>query len=99
MGRPSRKCADARARVQAMEIPVRATINTHVTAILVLNGLPRLQTGSILAHELMHAWIHMNAVSGLPLQTEEGLCQLLAYLWIERQQTEVRTLRVNVTLM
>lgn len=65
--------------------------NARVTAILVLNGLPRLHTGAILAHELMHAFLHTQAISGLPPQVEEGLCQLLAYLWIERQHTVVRS--------
>ncbi|GJN09419.1 hypothetical protein PR202_ga27425 [Eleusine coracana subsp. coracana] len=31
----------------------------EVTAILILYGLPRLQTGSILAHEMMHAYLRL----------------------------------------
>ncbi|KAK9806813.1 hypothetical protein WJX72_003625 [[Myrmecia] bisecta] len=59
--------------------------HTEVTAILVLYGLPRLLTGSILAHELMHAWLRLNGISGLSLDVEEGLCQLMALLWLESQ--------------
>jgi hypothetical protein len=63
----------------------------QVTAILVLFGLPWLLTGSILAHELMHAWLRLNGLTGLSLDVEEGLCQLLALLCLEQQpcQTEV----------
>lgn len=32
----------------------------EVTAICILFGLPRLLTGSILAHELMHAWVRLD---------------------------------------
>lgn len=89
----------------------------HVTAILVLFGLPRLLTGSILAHETTHvrasslpcckgrrctkhshqppygmplqAWLRMSGFAAhrhLRPQVEEGLCQLIALLWLEAQQ-------------
>lgn len=77
--------------LQAKKLPKRK--HRHVSAILVLNCLPRLHIGATLAHELMHAWLHMAATySRLPLQVEEGLCELLAYLWIEHQNTAVRFL-------
>eukprot|EP00878_Enallax_costatus_P028415 GHUV01030692.1.p1 GENE.GHUV01030692.1~~GHUV01030692.1.p1 ORF type:complete len:380 (+),score=79.94 GHUV01030692.1:399-1538(+) len=56
-----------------------------VSCILVMYGLPRLLLGSIVAHELMHAYLRMRHVTGLPLQVEEGLCQLLAMLWLDSQ--------------
>ncbi|KAK9105178.1 hypothetical protein Scep_022022 [Stephania cephalantha] len=34
----------------------------EVTAILVLYGIPRLLTGSILAHDLMHGWLRLKAM-------------------------------------
>ncbi|GMH39633.1 hypothetical protein BSKO_07531 [Bryopsis sp. KO-2023] len=57
-----------------------------VTAILVLYGLPRLLTGSILAHEMMHAWLKLNQITGLSKDVEEGLCQLMGLIWLEKQQ-------------
>lgn len=57
----------------------------EVTAILVLYGLPWLLTGTILAHECMHAWLRLRGITRLPLQTEEGLCQLMGLLWLESQ--------------
>ena len=44
----------------------------QVSAILVLYGLPRLLTGAILAHELMHAWLRMKNVTGLRIKVGGG---------------------------
>ena len=66
---------------------------TATSLLQVLYGLPRLLTGSILAHECMHAWLRMSGFSAsashLPEQVEEGLCQLMALLWLEAQQALV----------
>jgi hypothetical protein len=58
----------------------------EVTALLVLYGLPWLLTGSILAHEVMHAWLRLSGYQRLSMDVEEGLAQLMALLWLERQQ-------------
>ena len=50
-----------------------------------LFGLPWLLTGSILAHETMHAWLRLTGISHLPADVEEGLAQLMALLWLEHQ--------------
>ena len=71
-----------------------------VNAILVLSGLPRLLTGSIMAHECMHAFLRLSGFeeaaappagaarsqqhTGLAPEVEEGLCQLVALLWLEQ---------------
>nr|XP_029116324.1 protein DA1-related 1 isoform X2 [Elaeis guineensis] len=65
--------------------PYRLIRQCDVTAILVLYGLPRLLTGSILAHEMMHAWLRLNGYRGLSLQVEEGICQVLAHMWLESE--------------
>lgn len=56
-----------------------------MTAILVLCGLPADLTASILAHEAMHAWCSLRKEMPfyLPARVEEGLCQLIAYKYIE----------------
>lgn len=51
-----------------------------VSTILVMYGLPRLLLGSIVAHELMHAYLRMRHVTGLPLQVKGG-----GQLWPLRQ--------------
>lgn len=56
--------------------------DSQVTAILVLAGLPRIMAGAILAHECMHAFLRLSGATQLPRQIEEGLCQLMAVLWL-----------------
>ncbi|MFS8008221.1 putative protein DA1 [Helianthus anomalus] len=58
---------------------------TSVTAILVLYGLPRLLTSAILAHELMHGWLRLNGYRNLNPEVEEGICQVLSYMWLESE--------------
>ncbi|KAG0559540.1 hypothetical protein KC19_10G112800 [Ceratodon purpureus] len=62
--------------------PQKLVRHCEVTAILVLYGLPRLLTGSILAHELMHAWLRL--AGEFPVMNpvvEEGICQVMSHIW------------------
>eukprot|EP00246_Nothoceros_aenigmaticus_P004775 TRINITY_DN1646_c0_g1_i1.p1 TRINITY_DN1646_c0_g1~~TRINITY_DN1646_c0_g1_i1.p1 ORF type:complete len:363 (+),score=16.73 TRINITY_DN1646_c0_g1_i1:392-1480(+) len=64
----------------------KLTRHCEVTAVLVLYGLPRLLTGSILAHELMHAWLRLNgSFPRLPNVIEEGICQVMSHKWLVSQ--------------
>nr|KYP66701.1 LIM and UIM domain-containing At1g19270 family [Cajanus cajan] len=65
--------------------PYRLTRRCEVTAILVLYGLPRLLTGSILAHEMMHAWLRLKGYPNLSPEVEEGICQVLAHMWLDSE--------------
>ncbi|GAU17437.1 hypothetical protein TSUD_233140 [Trifolium subterraneum] len=65
--------------------PYKLTRRCEVTAILVLYGLPRLLTGSILAHEIMHAWLRLKGYPNLSPEVEEGICQVLAHMWLESE--------------
>ncbi|KAI4385202.1 hypothetical protein MLD38_003255 [Melastoma candidum] len=65
--------------------PHRLVRSSEVTAILILNGLPRLLTGSILAHEMMHAWLRLNGYSNLQPDIEEGICQVMGHMWLESE--------------
>ncbi|KAL8462842.1 hypothetical protein ACS0TY_033734 [Phlomoides rotata] len=65
--------------------PQKLIRRCEVTAILVLFGLPRLLTGAILAHELMHGWLRLNGYRNLRPEIEEGICQVLARLWLESE--------------
>ncbi|KAI6700151.1 hypothetical protein NL676_014475 [Syzygium grande] len=67
----------------------RHTLVAHsrVVSIRVLYGLPRLFTGQILTHEMMHAW-HVLEIDGyfnLSLEVKEGLCEVLAHTWLGSQ--------------
>ncbi|GAB2216522.1 hypothetical protein Droror1_Dr00024297 [Drosera rotundifolia] len=65
--------------------PHRLRRRCEVTAILVLYGLPRLLTGAILAHELMHGWLRLKGYRNLNPEVEEGICQVLSYMWLESE--------------
>nr|CAN69394.1 hypothetical protein VITISV_021011 [Vitis vinifera] len=65
--------------------PQKLTRKCEVTAILVLYGLPRLLTGAILAHELMHGWLRLKGFRNLSPEVEEGICQVLSYMWLESE--------------
>ncbi|XP_021904071.1 protein DA1-related 2 [Carica papaya] len=65
--------------------PQKLTRKCEVTAILVLYGLPRLLTGAILAHELMHGWLRLKGYRNLNPEVEEGICQVLSYMWLEAE--------------
>merc|ERR1712071_505431 len=60
--------------------------SARITAILCLKGLPKDLVSSILAHEATHAWfkLHPNydPMNPVPLQIEEGCCQLMAFLYL-----------------
>lgn len=80
-------------RAGGLLTPERRERQVDITAILVLSGMPWLLTGAVLAHELMHAWLRMEGYRELPQHVEEGLCQLMAYLWLEAQTVKVRSVR------
>ncbi|KAF3592039.1 hypothetical protein DY000_02024182 [Brassica cretica] len=63
----------------------RVVRDCEVTAILILYGLPRLMTGYILAHEMMHAYLRLNRYRNLNTVIEEGICQVLGHMWLESQ--------------
>ncbi|XVE87244.1 hypothetical protein DITRI_Ditri18aG0100700 [Diplodiscus trichospermus] len=65
--------------------PYRLTRRCEVTAILILYGLPRLLTGCILSHEMMHAWLRLKGYPNLSPEVEEGICQVLAYMWLDSE--------------
>jgi hypothetical protein len=62
---------------------------TEVTGIVVLSGMDAMTTGSVLAHELMHAWLRMHNFRNLSKQLEEGMCQLMSHLWTSAQNVKV----------
>lgn len=69
--------------------PYRLIRRCEVTAILVLYGLPRLLTGSILAHEMMHAWLRLKGYPNLKPEVEEGICQVLAHMWLDSEMYSI----------
>ena len=71
----------------------------EVTAILVLFGLPRDLTSTIIAHEAMHAWLRLTPSfpSELTPKLEEGLCQVISETYL-KFMTDQRFLRGQDTM-
>ena len=57
----------------------------EVIDLLVLQDLPLLKFGTTVAHEAMHSYMTQNGFGQVPSGIAEGLCQLLAYAWVIRQ--------------
>ena len=73
------------------DISLKSSVRTcEITAILVIFGLPQLKTGAVIAHEAMHAYLRLSNAPPMDLVTEEGLCQLMAVLWLEGGWVGVR---------
>lgn len=55
--------------------------------VVLAKGLTREHAGAVLAHELMHYWIGLYFPRSyqLPLETEEGLCELMSYIWLVQE--------------
>ncbi|KAF3446265.1 hypothetical protein FNV43_RR11444 [Rhamnella rubrinervis] len=53
--------------------------------IIILYGLTRLQTGYVLAHEMMHAWLYLEGYRHLSRDVEEGMCQVMAHMWLDAE--------------
>ncbi|BFG21275.1 hypothetical protein CerSpe_075480 [Prunus speciosa] len=54
-----------------------------VTSMLLLFGIPEVIMGAILAHEMMHAWLLLQGCKKLDRRVSEGICEVMAYLWLE----------------
>lgn len=72
----------------------------EIPAILVLYGMPRVLFASVLAHELMHAWIKLTKSMPVDLQSkvEEGLCQVIARRYLDhymRQRNELDSKKLS----
>jgi len=59
----------------------------RVEEILTLVGLPRDQLGQVLAHEAVHAWLFLTRCPALEPRCEEGLAELVSWLWLDGRRT------------
>ncbi|KAK8954807.1 Protein DA1 [Platanthera zijinensis] len=48
-------------------------------------SLCRILTGLNLAHEMMHAWLHLNGCLKLDSRVSEGICVVLSYMWLDNE--------------
>lgn len=71
---------------------------SDVTAVLILFGMPRDLTASIIAHECIHVWIRLQKVNfpqNLSPKLEEGLCQLISSEYLKYLDSKTQSLRDN----
>lgn len=62
-----------------------------VIDLLILQDLPLLKFGTTVTHETMHSFMTQNGFGRIPAHIAEGLCQLLAYAWVIRQDGMLAT--------
>ena len=62
--------------------------------IFILFGLPRIEFEAVLAHELLHVWLHQNKVTLSPASTE-GFCNLGRYLIYQNDNTHFSTIHLR----
>ena len=67
----------------------------RIEDVLLLRGMSRTATGATLAHEFGHCYLFARAFPALPLKTEEGVCELFAWLWLGGGLSVPRTLRAE----
>lgn len=65
-----------------IEVAMQLSSERHLISVLILFGYPRVVTGSIMAHEMMHAWMRMKGYAYEP-RVEEGMCQVFAHMWLD----------------
>lgn len=64
-----------------------------INSLQVLYGLPLEHLGGVLAHELGHVWLFLNNYPALPEKLEEGVCELMAWYWLQNQESELAKIR------
>ena len=62
--------------------------------ISLLYGLPKIEFEAVLAHELLHVWIHENNIN-LESQLIEGFCNLGSYLIYNNDNTHFSTIHLQ----
>ena len=62
---------------------------SDVLGIEIARGLPDINFGLTLAHEIGHAWLVQNDATNLEPALAEGVCELFAAAWLKRRGTLV----------
>jgi hypothetical protein len=57
----------------------------QVREVYIVAGMPALEFGSTVVHEVMHAWLAQNGVPQDDARIAEGLCQVVSYRWLRDQ--------------
>ena len=75
-----RVSASASAARSRPDVTVRET--RELEGVLALRGASDVALGAVLAHEYAHGLFFLDEYPPMRLETEEGLCELFAWLWL-----------------
>ncbi|KAL6146428.1 hypothetical protein ACLB2K_057107 [Fragaria x ananassa] len=64
------------------KLTARQRSSGKIKALIIKFGMPNVQMGATMAHEMMHAWFYLNGVTELERRVEEGICNLMGYMWM-----------------
>ena len=67
---------------------------TRTYQMFLLNGLPQIEFEAVLAHELLHVWVHQNNIV-LSSQLKEGFCNLGSYLIYNNDDTHFSNIHLQ----
>lgn len=72
-------------------------VSRKVLDLVIIEGLPALHFGSVVAHEATHAWAAQEGFAAMERSLSEGLCEFAAYAWLKHQGTpEAKWLRASM---
>ena len=72
----------------------KANQSVNIYEISILFGLPQIEFEAVLAHELLHVWLHQNKIM-LSSQLTEGFCNLGSYLIYNNDNTHFSTIHLQ----
>ena len=70
-------------------------IRRGIKEILIQKDMPKIMFCQTVIHELTHAWVFHNHLD-LSKTEEEGLCEFMEYLWLERKATSLANLHMRL---
>jgi len=74
----------------AIQVGAKLVQKREVLGLYLLGGMSRVHAAKVMAHELTHVYLAQHKFFNLPLEVEEGLCEIVSYLWLANQITQVQ---------
>ncbi|KAK8968657.1 Protein DA1-related 1 [Platanthera guangdongensis] len=79
------ECQPLYQEIQKFYKGLNMKFDQEIQLLLVERAVIRVQTGSFLAHEIMHAWLRINGYGKLDPHVEEGICDVMSYMWLDSE--------------
>lgn len=78
---------------RCVKLTTRGMMESRTARIEIRSGLGPTRFGHVVAHEHTHALLHLNGGPAPNPGTEEGVCELIAVVWLTRRSTGAEVLR------